>query len=204
MRILITSPSLKLDTNISGISYVVNQIIYNSSDCCHFIHFVTGKGDKTNRNIIWLFQSLFIVGSILLFVFYLGFHRGLDNGSGSMLAPVFFVLSSFLGVIVACFFPLDAGGEIASWRGKMHLGLIALSGVLLIPAMVLLYVRLRFAEGLQGFAIFSLVTAPVTLILVIVMSFFTGSRYMGLVERFMVSAYQIYYFVSGLVIFLRN
>ena len=59
MRILITSPSLKLDTNISGISYVVNQIIYNSSDCCHFIHFVTGKGDKTNRNIIWLFQSLF-------------------------------------------------------------------------------------------------------------------------------------------------
>ena len=152
----------------------------------------------------WLFQSLFIVGSILLFVFYLGFHRGLDNGSGSMLAPVFFVLSSFLGVIVACFFPLDAGGEIASWRGKMHLGLIALSGVLLIPAMVLLYVRLRFAEGLQGFAIFSLVTAPVTLILVIVMSFFTGSRYMGLVERFMVSAYQIYYFVSGLVIFLRN
>ena len=82
--------------------------------------------------------------------------------------------------------------------------LIATSGVVLIPAMILLFFRLRFTEGWEGFAVFSLVSAPVTLILVIVMGTFTGSRYMGLVERFMVSAYQIYYFVSALFVFVRN
>ena len=32
----------------------------------------------------------------------------------------------------------------------------------------------------------------------------TGGPYMGLVERFMVTTYQIYYFVFGLFIFIRN
>ena len=31
-----------------------------------------------------------------------------------------------------------------------------------------------------------------------------GSKYMGLAEKFMVSEYQIYYFVTSLMVFLRN
>ena len=152
----------------------------------------------------WFFQGFFIAASVLLLVFYFGLHRGLDGGNGSFVAPLLFIISASLGVIVSCFFPLDAGGELATWRGRMHLILIATSGVVLIPAMILLFFRLRFTEGWEGFAVFSLVSAPVTLILVIVMGTFTGSRYMGLVERFMVSAYQIYYFVSALFVFVRN
>ena len=70
--------------------------------------------------------------------------------------------------------------------------------------MVFIFFRLRIVDGWKGFAIYSLVSAPLTLILVIVMGIFTGSDYMGLVERFMVSKYQIYYFVTGLMVFLRN
>jgi len=67
-----------------------------------------------------------------------------------------------------------------------------------------MFFRLRSVPGWKGFAVYSLVSAPVTLILVIVTSYFTGSKYMGLVERFMVSKYQLYYFVTALVVFLRN
>jgi hypothetical protein len=152
----------------------------------------------------WFFQPLFILCSILLLIFYLGLHRGVDNGNGSIAGPVLFIISSFLGVIVACFFPLDAGGEISTWRGKMHLILIAASGLVLLPAMVLMFFRLRSTIGWTGFAVYSLVSAPLTLVLVVVAGAFTGSKYMGLVERFMVSKYQLYYFITGLMVFLRN
>ena len=86
----------------------------------------------------------------------------------------------------------------------MHLILIVISGILIIAAMVLMFFRLRLTDGWKGFALYSLVSAPVTLILVIVMGYFTGSEYMGLVERFMVSKYQLYYFITGLMVFLMN
>jgi hypothetical protein len=152
----------------------------------------------------WFFQPLFILCSTLLLVFFLGLHRGVNQGNGSVVGPVLFIISSLLGVVVACLFPLDAGGEISTLRGKLHLILIAASGVVLLPAMVLMFFRLRSVPGWKGFAVYSLVSAPVTLILVIVTSYFTGSKYMGLVERFMVSKYQLYYFVTALVVFLRN
>ena len=152
----------------------------------------------------WFFQSFIIITSILLLIFYMGLHWGVNSGKGSIVGPVLFIISSFIGVIVASFFPLDAGGEITSWRGKMHLILIVISGILIIAAMVFMFFRLRYTEGWKGFAIYSLVSAPVTIILVIVMGYFTGGEYMGLVERFMVSKYQIFYLITGLMVFLRN
>jgi hypothetical protein len=150
------------------------------------------------------FHSFIIISSILLLIFYIGLHWGVNNGKGSIVGPILFIISSFLGVLVACFFPLDAGGEITSWRGKMHLILIVISGILIIAAMVLMFFRFRFTDDWKGFGIYSLVSAPVTLILVIVTGYFTGGEYMGLAERFMVSKYQIYYFVTALMVFLRN
>jgi len=152
----------------------------------------------------WLFQSFFIISSVLMLVFFSGFHWGVNNGEGSIAGPILFIISSFLGVLVAGFFPLDAGGEMTTWRGKGHLILIVISGILTIAAMVLMFVRLRLVDGWIGFAVFSLVTAIVSLILVIISGIFAGTKYLGLVERFMVSSYQIYYFVFGLMLFLRN
>jgi hypothetical protein len=151
----------------------------------------------------WLFQSLAIICSALLFVFYAGFHWS-TGGSGSVAGPILYFVAALFGLLVALFFPLDAGGEPATWRGKGHLILIAISGVLMIAAMVLMYFRLRSVDLWRGFAIFQLVSAPVLLAGVLIMIPFTGGPYMGLVERFMVSGYQIFYFVSGLFVFLRN
>lgn len=152
----------------------------------------------------WLFQSLAIACSVLLLAFYAGIHWSTTRGTGSVLGPAFYIAAALFGVLVACFFPLDAGGETATWRGKGHLVFIALSGVLMIAGMVLMYFRMRSVDGWRGFAIFQLVAAPILLAGVLIMIPFTGSKYMGLVERFMVSGYQIFYFVSGLLVFLRN
>ena len=100
------------------------------------------------------FHSFIIISSILLFIFYLGLHWGVNNGKGSIAGPVLFIISSFFGVLVACFFPLDAGGELITWRGKMHLILIVISGILIIAAMILVFIRLRSTYGWKGFAIY--------------------------------------------------
>lgn len=149
----------------------------------------------------WLFQSLAMVCAVLLLVFYGGLNRSI--APGSPIGPVFYVIAAALGVLVAALFPLDVGGEPASWRGKGHLIFIALSGVLMIVGMILTYFRLRGNSSWHGFALFQLIAAPILLAGVLIMIPFTGSRYMGLVERFMVSGYQVFYFVSGLMVFQR-
>ena len=151
-----------------------------------------------------LFDKFIISSSTLLFVFYLGMHWGVNNGEGSILGPALFVISGFLGVLVALFFPLDADGEIITIRGKMHLVLIAISGILATAGMVAMWFRLESVAEWSAFATFSLVTTVVSLILVVVSSFTATKSYFGLVERFMVSTYQIYYFVLALMVFLTN
>ena len=65
--------------------------------------------DAPNKKLL---DKFIITSSILLFVFYIGMHWGINNGEGSIISPILFVLSGLLGVLVALFFPLDAGGEI--------------------------------------------------------------------------------------------
>ncbi|MHA2357409.1 MAG: DUF998 domain-containing protein [Candidatus Heimdallarchaeaceae archaeon] len=150
-----------------------------------------------------LFQTLFITCSVLLFIFSFSLIWGIE-GEGSIVGPILFLISTFLGVLVAIFFPLDEGGELKTYRGKMHLILIVISGILIIISMVFLWFRLKLLEGWIGFAWFSLISAPLTLIFVILSGIFGGGEYMGLVERFMVSYYQIYYFAISLMVFLQN
>jgi hypothetical protein len=52
--------------------------------------------------------------------------------------------------------------------------------------------------------LWSLISAPITLILVAVSGFYAAGPYMGLVERIMVEYYQIYYFIIALGTFMRN
>jgi hypothetical protein len=151
-----------------------------------------------------LFDKFIISSSTLLFVFYIGLHWGVNNGEGSIIGPILFVISGLLGVLVALFFPLDTGGEIVTIRGKMHLILIAISGILATAGMVTMWFRLESIAGWNVFATFSLLTAIVSLILVFVSAFTATKSYFGLIERFMVSSYQVYYFVLALMVFLTN
>ena len=151
-----------------------------------------------------LMQSFIIVSSVLLFAFYIGLHWGIDNGQGSIVGPVLLVTSSVLGILVALFFPLDAGGEIITLRGKMHLILVIGSGLLTIAGMVALWVRLQLVEGWNAFATYSLISAILSLILVIISGIFIKSKYRGLLERLGVYPYQLYYFSLSLMVFLNN
>jgi len=104
-----------------------------------------------------LFNAFIIASSVLLFVFYLGLHWGLNNGHGSILGPIIFMFSGLLSVLVAFFFPLDVAGEIITYRGKLHLILVVLSGFLNIVGMLALgldYHLLMFGVIFPGFLLF--------------------------------------------------
>ncbi len=151
-----------------------------------------------------LMQSFIVASSVLLFVFYVGLHEGINDGGGSIVGPFLFLTSSVLGILVALFFPLDAGGEIVTLRGKMHLILVVGMGLLTIAGMVALWFRLRLVEVWSVFATYSLISAIVSLILVIISGIFIKSKYRGLLERLGVYPFQLYYFVLSLMVFLNN
>jgi hypothetical protein len=151
-----------------------------------------------------LFNAMIILSSVLLFIFYLGLHWGLNNGQGSIVGPIIFLVSGFMGVLVAFFFPLDVGGEIITYKGKLHLILVVLSGFLNIIGMVAIWFRLSLVSSWSDFAWFSVISSIVSLALVILSLVFIKSKYRGLVERIMVTPYQLYYFVISLMVFLTN
>ncbi|TKJ23090.1 MAG: hypothetical protein CEE43_05070 [Promethearchaeota archaeon Loki_b32] len=157
--------------------------------------------DAPNKRLA---QSFIILSSVLLFVFYIGLHEGINDGGGSIVGPILFLISSILGILVAFFFPLDTGGEIKTLRGKMHIILVAASGILIIAGMMALWLRLQLISVWSAFAIYSLISAIVSLILIIISGIFATSNYRGLLERIGVSPYQLYYFVLSLMIFLNN
>jgi len=154
-----------------------------------------------NKNLL---DKFLITSSVLLFVFYIGLHWGVNSGEGSALGPILFVIASALGVLVAIFLPLDEGGEMVTTSAKLHLTLIAISGILTIVGMVAMWFRLNSVEVWSLFATFSLISAVVAFVLVVFSGIALKSDYLGLVERFMVSTYQIYYFVIALMVFLTN
>ncbi|MFX1233115.1 MAG: DUF998 domain-containing protein [Promethearchaeota archaeon] len=149
-------------------------------------------------------QALMIISSILLLVFYIGLHEGINDVGGSILGPILFLISSILGTFVALFFPLDEGGEIKTFRGKMHIALVIAMGLLTIAGMVALWIRLQFVTGWSVFATYSLVSAVVSLVLTVASGIFATGKYRGILERIGVTPYQLYYFVLGLMLFLSN
>jgi hypothetical protein len=151
-----------------------------------------------------LFQSFIIISSVLLFIFYLGLHEAIPNGPGSIIGPLLFLASSVLGILVATLFPLDAGGEFITLRGKMHLVLVAAMGILTIAGMVALWVRLVSVEGWSVFAWYSLFSAIVSIILMGMATIFAKGNYRGLVERLGVTPFQLFYFFISLMVFLTN
>jgi hypothetical protein len=150
-----------------------------------------------------LAKSFIITSSVLLFVFYIGLHWGINDGGGSIIGPILFIISSILGVLVAFFFPLDEGGEIKTYRGIMHIALVIASGILTIAGMIFLWLRLQSVPAWSAFAVYSLISAIISFILIIISGIFATGNYRGLLERFGVTPYQLYYFVISLMVFLN-
>ena len=189
----------------SPIVYTLMWILggFLRSDYSHIrddISSLTAVGAPRKR----LFDTFSITYSVLLFLFYLGLHGGINNGQGSIVGPILFLVSSIFGMLVAIFFPLDADGEIITLRGKMHLILVVSMGLLTIAGMVALWFRLASVEEWSIFASFSLISAIFSFILIAISAIFIKSEYRGLFERLGVTPFQLYYFVIGLMVFLTN
>ena len=150
-----------------------------------------------------LMQTFIIISSVLLFLFYLGLHEGLKDG-GSIIGPYLFITASILGMLVAFFFPLDEGGEMTTWRGKTHLILVVIMGLLTVVGMIALWLRLKDVTGWTTFAYFTLISAVVALILLIISGIFVKGNYRGLLERLGVTPFQLFYFILPLMIFINN
>lgn len=58
LRVLITSPSLNEDENVSGISTLVRQIIKNGD--CEFVHFIAGRKDTEKAGFLWILKQFFL------------------------------------------------------------------------------------------------------------------------------------------------
>jgi len=151
-----------------------------------------------------LAQSFVIVESFLLFIFFIGLHPGINDGGGSILGPIFLLISSIFGIIIALFFPLDEGGEFTTYKGKGHIAFVVLMGISAIFGMIMLWIRLQNVQGWNGFAIVSLVSAIISLIGVIISSIFAAGKYRGIIERIMVTPFQLFYFILGLMVFINN
>lgn len=67
MRILITAPDLNPLNNVSGISFVVRQIIHYNKEH-EYKHYLLGRPDKGLNVLIWLFQ---LIKQLLVFPFSL-------------------------------------------------------------------------------------------------------------------------------------
>jgi uncharacterized membrane protein len=64
--------------------------------------------------------------------------------------------------------------------------------------------RLQTVEGWELFSWFSLISAIVALVLLIISGIFIKSKYRGLLERLGVTPFQVFYFVLPLMVFLNN
>ena len=151
-----------------------------------------------------LFQAFTFTSSALLTIFYLGLHEGLNDGGTDILGPLLFIVSGIVGILVSLFFPLDVGGELVTLRGKMHLILVAIMGILTIGGMLALWVRLESVPEWSAFATFSLFSAIASFVLIVIAGIFATGQYRGLLERIGVTPYQLYYFVLGLMVFFNN
>ena len=99
---------------------------------------------------------------------------------------------------------MDAGGEIITLRGKMHLVFVMLSGILTIAGMVALWFQLESVESWSLFANYSLTLAIVSIVLMMISGIFIKSRFRGLLERVAVTPFHVFYFTLALMVFLAN
>ena len=86
----------------------------------------------------------------------------------------------------------------------MHLILVIAMGILTIAGMIALWLRLNMNPEWSAFATYSLVSAIVALILLIISGIFIQGKKRGLLERLGVTPFQLFYFILPLMVFLNN
>jgi hypothetical protein len=148
-----------------------------------------------------LFDIMNIINVCLTIIFLIGLTLVMKENSVSIIGPILLLISSFLNLTVALFFPLNYGGEPTGVTGISHLVIVMLTGFINLGAMVVLWRKLRNVEGWNGYDIYSLVTFICTLIVTIFLVIAAGSEIMGLVERLVIIANNQYFVILAIKIY---
>ncbi|KON31082.1 hypothetical protein AC477_04450 [miscellaneous Crenarchaeota group-1 archaeon SG8-32-1] len=70
--------------------------------------------------------------------------------------------------------------------------------------MIALWFRLEAIEVWSLFSDYTLISAIVALVLIVISGIFVKTRFRGLLERLGVTPFEIFYFILGLMVFLTN
>jgi len=145
-----------------------------------------------------LFDIMHVTDVILMIVFFGSLYWAINKGKGLILGPALFLAANVIELFVALFFPLDAGGEIITFTGRMHVILVMLMGFLAMFGMLAMWRRLKKVDEWKGYDKYSLITFIVTFVFGLVAAISIGSEIMGLTERLVVCSIGQYFFVIAL------
>ncbi|MFX1410063.1 MAG: DUF998 domain-containing protein, partial [Promethearchaeota archaeon] len=149
-----------------------------------------------------LFDIMRTIDVILMIVFSIGLYLVMKELNASIIGPVLFLVSNFIGLLVVFFFPLDEGGEINTLTGQMHFILVVIMGFIAMGGMIALWRGLRKIDEWKGYDKYSLIVLILTFTSSLVLVFTSGTEIMGLTERISVTLYGQYFFVIALKTYL--
>lgn len=147
-----------------------------------------------------LLAALMIISSILGILFPIGLHRGINEGKGSKVGPVFLIIVSVL-TIFTTYFPQDPGGPPVTFAGTVHVVLIIPMVILSLGAFLAFWRRLKGDSQWAGYGRYSLITFVVAIPLGIVSAVSLDSPYVGLLERISVAVILQWGFVMAIKLF---
>lgn len=151
-----------------------------------------------------LFDIMHVTDVILMIAFFASLHWAINKGKGLILGPALFLVANVIELFVALFFPLDAGGEIITLTGRIHVILVMLMGFLAMFGMLVMWRRLKKVDEWKGYDIYSLITFIVTFVFGLAAASSVGSEIMGLTERLVVCSIGQYFFVIALKTYLTS
>ena len=129
-----------------------------------------------------LMDTILIIYGVLMTLYPIGIHRGINEGKGSKVGPALLVVAGVL-TLITVFFPQDSGGEPVTFAGTMHIALVIPMVVLSLAALLAFWRRLKSDSLWAGYDRYSLVTFIVGITLGVISVILIDSPYMGLLER---------------------
>ncbi|MFX1376289.1 MAG: DUF998 domain-containing protein [Promethearchaeota archaeon] len=145
-----------------------------------------------------LMDIMNIASCILLLIFFLSLHKSINNSEGSKIGPIALIISGFLGMLVALFFPLGPNGELTDWRAVTHATIIFSQVPITIIAMIAIWRRLKKLEEWRAYGTFSLLAFILTMVFGLMTPMSIDTPIMGLVERLAICTIMIFYFMLAL------
>lgn len=173
---------------IAPISYTIIVIVLGFlwSGYNHVTQFISELGGVGAPNAIVMNTAGFALTGILITIFALGLHSGINEGSGSKTGPALVAVYG-LGMVATGFFPWDKA-NLASFTSIMHLVVGWTSWIAMTLAPLFIARRLKNDSQWKSYRLYSLATGLVTAVTIVIYAFIGIEGYMGALQRIIIGA----------------